>query len=276
MNEETTLRDYFDVLIRRWKWVLAMPILAMLAAALVSLAMPPTYEATAILALAPATLSIPTANQVPPYYLLVDSPRQLPTAYTPAYYVAILKSAQVVDTVAPRVPVTIAPNGSDKSLLEITARGDDPQKVAATANTWAQVGAERIQQILLPNEDAAATAQKKLDAADQALARFARDNALGAYDVEQLRLGVSLSGEKKAELERLLRARDLAESIYLDFARELERAKILATTLYKPTTIAAPVPAAPVSPKPLQNVLVGAAFGLLLGILGAFAVERIR
>ena len=68
MPNEIDLRDSIDLLIRRWKFVLAMPILAALAAALVTFAIKPAYQATAALALAPSTVSISLANQLPPYY----------------------------------------------------------------------------------------------------------------------------------------------------------------------------------------------------------------
>jgi uncharacterized protein involved in exopolysaccharide biosynthesis len=269
-------RDYFDVLVRRWWIVLAMPILAMIAAAFVTLMIKPTYEATAVLALAPSTLSIPTVNQSPPYYLMVDSPRHLPTAYTPTYYVALLRGAEVVNAVAPRVAVTIAPSGNDKSLLEITACGDDPKAVAETANKWAEVGAQHIQQVLLPSGADVAAAQQKADAAEQALAKFYRDNRLGDYDPAELPDASRLPTEKKLELAQLLRERDIAESVYVDLARDHARATILAQSAYKPRTIAAPIPTTPIAPKPAQNILIGAAFGLLIGILGAFAVEGMR
>ena len=268
------LRDYLDVLIRQWKLLLAMPILAIAAAALISFVVKPTYEATATIALAPTTLSIPTANQVPPYYLMVDSPRRLPIAYTPTYYVALLKSAEVVNAVAPQTSVSISPNGSDKSLLEITAASDNPNVAAQTANAWAQAGAARIQQILLPSSDEVDAAQKKLEAAEQALAKFSQENGLGDYNIEKLR-AASLSTAKQLELARLLRARDNAEAVYNDFARDFERATVLGTSAFKPRTIAAPVPASPVSPKWMQNIVIAAGLGLLVGILGAFAVEYV-
>lgn len=276
MTEDTLdLREYFDVLIRRWKFVLAMPILAALAAALVSFAMKPTYEATAVIALSPTTLSVPTNGQAPPYYLMVDSPRLLPTAYTPAYYIALLEGDDVVKQAAPQAAVTIVSDSNDKSLIEITARGGDPKQVAATANTYAQAGTARIQQQLMPGGEDAAVAQKKLDAADQALARFSQDNGLGDYNLAKLRAAPALPGDKQLELARLLRDRDVAESVYLDFARRLEQSQILAGTAYSPQVISAPVPVAPVSPKLAQNILIGAAFGLLVGILGAFALEYV-
>ncbi|MBI4786972.1 MAG: hypothetical protein HY782_08005 [Chloroflexi bacterium] len=275
LSTDSDLRDYLTVVIRRWKLVLAMPALAIVAAVLVGLIVKPVYAATATIVLAPATLSIPTANQVPPYYLMVDSPRRLPTAYTPAYYVALLKSAEVVSAVAPQAPVSISANVGDKSLIEIAATSDDPNVAAQTANTWARAGAARIAQILSPGSDEVDAAQQKLDAAEQALVKFSQDNALGDYNLAKLRAASFFSTEKNLELARLLRARDNAEAVYNDFARDFGRAAILAASALKPTTIAAPVPTEPVSPKWAQNIAVAAGLGLLIGILGAFAAEYV-
>jgi uncharacterized protein involved in exopolysaccharide biosynthesis len=264
--------DYLDVLIRRWKWVASMTILGVAVAALLTLAAKPTFEATSVISVAPATLSVPTANQVPPYYLLVDSPRRLPIAFTPAYYVAVLKSAEVVGAVSPSVPVTIGPSSGDKSLIEITARGEDAAVVTATANKWAEVGVARIQQLLLPKGDEKAAAQSRLDTAEQELVRFSHENGL-EYDLTRLRASPALSTEKKLELQRLLRERDVAESVYTDLAREFERMSLSAVGSYKPSALAAPQPTAPIAPKPAQNLVAGGAFGLLIGVLGAFGLE---
>ena len=271
-DDAINLSAYFDVLIRRWKFVVAMPVLAILAAALVSLATRPTYEATAVIALSPATLSVPTTSQAPPYYLMVDSPQHLPTTYSPAYYVDILEGNEVATQAASRVPVAIASDSADKSLIEITARGGDPKEVQTTANTYAQIGAARIQQVLLPTDADAAAAQKKLNAAEQALVKFSKDNDFDGYDLGRLRTETFSSVDTQLELNKLLHDRDVAESVYLDFARELGRAQILAGSLYSPKVIAAAVPDAPVSPKLVQAILIGAALGLVVGILGAFAL----
>ncbi len=269
------LRGYLDVLIRRWYIVLAMAVLAVGAALLVTLATRPTFETTAVIALSPATLAVPASNQAPPYYYVVDSPRRLPTAFTPAAYLALLKGADVLEAVKPEAPATIASNGSDRSLIEITARSEDPKQAAETANAWAQAGAARIVQVLLPSGAEAQAAQAKLDAAEQALVRFSQDNGLGEYNLARLR-AAALPTAQQLELARLLRARDSAEAVYMDFAREFESETILATSTYKPTVIAAAVPTTPVSPKAAQNLLAGALFGLLIGILAAFAAEFVR
>ncbi len=266
------LRDYVDVLIRRWKLVIAMTVLATLAAAAVSFVARPVFEARAMIVVSPATLSVPTANQVPPYYLMVDSPRQLPVAYTPSYYIALLTSAEVVEAVHPSGPVSVSSNGGDKSLIEIVARSENPQAAAQVANAYADAGAARIQQVLVPDGAEVKTAQLNLDAAEQALIKFSLQNELGDYNLAKLRT-VSLSTAKQLELATLLRERDNAEAVYNDLARDWARSSILATNAYKPTTIRAAVPASPISPKPLQNIAVGAGLGLLVGILAAFAVE---
>jgi hypothetical protein len=244
----------------------------MLAAALVTFALKPTYEATATIALAPTTVSISLANQLPPYYLVVSDPRRLPIAYTPAYYIAMLQGADVVNAAKPSLPVTIAADGNDRSLLRLTARGDDPQKVADAANAYAQAGAARLQQLIQPAGEEVTAARKRLDDAQNALITFARDNNF-SYDPTAPDVPPTLGRAKILEFQQLLRERDIAETVYLDFAREQERATILANAAYRPTVIAATPPTVPVAPKLAPNVLIGAAFGVLIGLLGAFALE---
>lgn len=266
------LQGYARLLIRRWRLVSATTILAALAAVAVSAAIPPTFEATAMIALAPATLSVPTANQVPPYYLTVDSPNRLPTAYTPAYYVAFLKSADIASAVTPNAAVSIAPNGADKSLIEITAWSGDAQTALQTANKWAAVGTARIQQLLVPNPEGMAAAQKKLDAADQALVRFSQGNGLGDYDPVKLRSVAGLTTEKRLELARLLRERDTAESVYADLAQDYERAAIVMTNAFKPSVMPAAA-ASSSGTKLVQNLSLAVVAGLVIGIVGAFSAE---
>jgi hypothetical protein len=275
MNSGNARRGYLDMVTRRGRWriLVAMPILAMSAAAVLTVLSPTIYQTTAVVALNPSSLSVPSLNQSPPYYLMVDSPSHLPTVYSPVFYIELLKGAEVVNAAKPAVPVTIASNSSDRSLIEVTARGSDANLVAQTANTYAAVGAQFIGQALLPSSQITASAQAKLDAADGALAQFSKDNGLGEYDLSKLRSPVApLSFEKKMELARLLRARDVAESTYLDLARDQARNGILAVTANKPIAIAQPAPSAPVG-KSALNVLLGGGLGLLVGVLAAFVME---
>ena len=200
---------------------------------------------------------------------MVDSPSRLPTAYTPTYYIAILQGADVLSAVSPRADFSVAVDGNDRSLLRLTATGGDAQIVADAANSYARAGAQRLQQLLVPNGDDVTLAQEKLDAAQQALDKFVRDNKIPADDAAL----ASLAPDKRQAFVQLSRARDLAESVYLDFAREFAKSEILAESALKPIVIPAVVPAAPVSPRLAQNLFLGAAFGLLIGIVGAFVLE---
>lgn len=270
-------RDYLNVLLRRWQIFIVMPILAMIAAAVVSLLSPTTYEATAIVALNPSTLSVPSLNQSPPYYLMVDSPNHLPTAYSPAFYVEMLKSADVVNSVnQPAIPVSISPNSADRALIEIAARANNPELAAQAANKYAEVGAQFIAKAFVPSSQIATLAEEKLKAADDALAQFSKDNGLGDYDLNKLNSAVLPAYDKKIELARLLRAREVAASVSLELARDQARGTILAATANKPIAISKPAPAAPVAPKIAQNILVGGALGLMVGILAALTVEHLN
>lgn len=275
MTMEAPVRFYLDVLIRRWYIVVAMPLLAMLAAALVTFTIKPTYEATATLALAPSTVAVSLSNLLPPYYLMVDEPRHLPTAYTPAYYIALLNGADVARAANAQAAITITSDASDRALIRITARGDDPQRVADAANAYARASIARIQQLLQPSGEDVAVARQRLDDAENALVAFARDHNF-SYDPAEPQMPTHLPRAKMLEFQHLLRARDVAESVYLDFAREYEKRLILTTTAYRPTLIEAVVPSVPIAPKLAPNLLIAAAFGLLVGLLGAFTLELLR
>ncbi len=272
MTTEFDLRTILDVIVRRWVILVAMPGVAMLAAALATFAIPPTYEATATLALAPTTVSISLANQLPPYYFMVSEPRRLPPAYTPTYYIAVLGGADVLAAVKPQAGFAITSDSGDRSLLHITARGGNAKQVADAANAYAQIGAQTVTQVLRPTGDEARLAQQKFAAAEQALIKFAQDNRI-EYDPAHLQDVPPMSRSQELQFMELMRTRDLAESIYLDFERDQQRAEILADSAYRPRVILAAPPTAPVAPKLAPTVLLGAAFGLLVGIAGAFALE---
>jgi uncharacterized protein involved in exopolysaccharide biosynthesis len=57
VEDEIDLRDFFNIFIRRWKWIVSLTIVAALVAAVASFMVTPTYEATATLA-----VSVPANN----------------------------------------------------------------------------------------------------------------------------------------------------------------------------------------------------------------------
>jgi len=176
VEDEIDLRDYIDVLVRRWKWIVGVTILAALAAGVVSFATPPVYEATATLAV------LQSSN---------------PALVSPAAQLAVLQSSNVAtqtlqwlgenaagenaSTVARRVRVVA--DAQDKTLFRVTAQSDTPQKAAAIANAWANAGTEAINQVqdqslsqAIPmlQQDVDRTG-KDLQAAEENLKRMQRD-----------------------------------------------------------------------------------------------------
>jgi len=189
MEEEIDLRVYILVLLKYWKWILGLTIAATVVALVVSFLLPPTYEATALVAI-----------KAPLYVMNFDPrfqvPNQLPQ---PAYkaYLDLAEGDEVLEALFSRLnprPAEIktlrdlremvkARAGTDPSVVRLTVRARDPQEAARIANLWAEIfvthanriyGAsdEELQQL----EGQLAQAQAALEAAEQALIEFQARN----------------------------------------------------------------------------------------------------
>ncbi|MEW6231476.1 MAG: Wzz/FepE/Etk N-terminal domain-containing protein [Chloroflexota bacterium] len=294
MEDEIDLRDYVDVLVRRWKWVVGLTVLAALVAGVVSFMMSPTYEATATLALT----TLPSGQTA------------LTTLPSAAAQLAVLRSADVAvqtlqvfgkvaaeenaSTLASKVWVASDPQ--DKSLFRVTAQADTPQKAAAIANAWAKAGIQEMNRKFVANasitkEQQAQLALERLKQADEALANFVQSNGLTWDEVATLEVSLSISspriviqGSSKsfnlsatqiADLSRLLRDRDIAASVYKNFAAQAAQSRIASQASSEGLQLVsvAAEPAAPTQPKPLQNIAIAGVLGLMLGVFGAFALE---
>jgi uncharacterized protein involved in exopolysaccharide biosynthesis len=188
MEEEIDLRVYILVLLKYWKWILGLTIAATVVALVVSFLLPPTYEATALVAIKA------------PLYVMNFDPRFLPNQLPqPAYkaYLDLAEGDEVLEALFSRLnprPAEIktlrdlremvkARAGTDPSVVRLTVRARDPQEAARIANLWAEIfvthanriyGAsdEELQQL----EGQLAQAQAALEAAEQALIEFQARN----------------------------------------------------------------------------------------------------
>lgn len=184
MDEEIDLRAYVAVLIRSWYWIAGLAFAAAAAAFVVSLLLPPTYEAAALVAI------------TRPQYVMQFDERLLSSNVQPAYqaYPALATSdtllaalaADLGDALGPdersvdalRGMVSVA-SGGDPSILKLTVRNGDSQRVARIANRWAELfvqmandlyGADAEQVALFEGQMAAA--ETTLNEAELALAAF--------------------------------------------------------------------------------------------------------
>jgi capsular polysaccharide biosynthesis protein len=291
MEEEIDLREYIDVIVKRWKLVLGIPFLAVLVAALVSfLLLPPVYEATAQLAFLTTSVN--------------------PVLASPQAQLAFLQSADVAtqtlqilgemarDENASTLTrkVRVASNPQDKTLFSVTAQATTPQEAAAIANAWATAGIQEMNRKFIANVSAAKEQQTQIalelaKQADEALATFVQSNGLLWDDVAIFEASMSISsprvvmqGSSKslnlsatqiADLSRLLRDRDTAASVYMNFAAQVAQSKIAAQSPSEGAQLisAAVEPAAPTQPKKTQNIAIAGVLGLMMGVLGAFAME---
>ena len=198
MEEEIDLREYMDVIVKRWKLVLGIPFLAVLVAALVSLLLPPVYEAKA------GVLIVKSKSEItfePKYRTLTEEDLAragLDIKARRQALEALVKSSSVAAEVIAKVGSILEPEERDVSallemvetesngdLIGIKVRGEDPGEVAAIANAWGEVYEEYINRLysgmpqsLSDIQVQASEAKESYQEAEEALARFLGDNRI--------------------------------------------------------------------------------------------------
>ncbi|HID87241.1 MAG TPA: hypothetical protein EYP55_07655, partial [Anaerolineae bacterium] len=192
MEEEIDLREYMDVIVKRWKLVLGIPFLAVLVAALVSLLLPPVYEAKA------GVLIVKSKSEItfePKYRTLTEEDLAragLDIKARRQALEALVKSSSVAAEVIAKVGSILEPEERDVSallemvetesngdLIGIKVRGEDPGEVAAIANAWGEVYEEYINRLysgmpqsLSDIQVQASEAKESYQEAEEALAKF--------------------------------------------------------------------------------------------------------
>lgn len=179
MEEEIDLREYVDLLVRRWKWIVGLTVLAALLAGIVSFMISPTYETTASVFVLPGI----TSNA---------------QTLSPQTQLALLQSGNVAQRTAQllgdklsvdeqrallRGLIRVSPEATDKSVFKITAQANTEQKALEFANTWANVGAAAINEeydralnISIPTlQRSVETTSKELQTAEEKLNKLQRD-----------------------------------------------------------------------------------------------------
>jgi len=183
MEEEIDLRQYIEVIVRRWKWIVGITLAAVVTAAIASFFLiAPIYEATAVI------LVPPQESGSPPYSL------QIANASIEAQVVEYLGSFLPTEE---RVPgrllhLVSVSHDAEQSLVRITVRANNPEKAAQVVNAWAETGVQAIaqyqkekrQDIMSQKEKQAQIAAQNLEEAEE---------ALWVPDAEILELSASIS-----------------------------------------------------------------------------------
>ena len=143
MEDEIDLRKYIDVLLRHWKLIVSITVIAVFVAGVVSFVIPPTYEARAAVLLTKVRSEITFT----PEYRTVP---QEDGASQRKGLIALVKSdivaTQVIEQLGDKLKPGERKTGSILSkvqtreqgdLIEILVKSSDPEKAAAIANAWA-------------------------------------------------------------------------------------------------------------------------------------------
>jgi uncharacterized protein involved in exopolysaccharide biosynthesis len=173
---------YVDVVLRHWKVVIVVFLVATLAAGAASFVQQPTYEATVIL-----TEETYEFYAVPRLYSLDKAvvklyPTMASTESVESRVIEVLGSSLSATEQSPgvlRSAVTVHEDPENPALFRIRVRGNDPQKAVLIANTWAEQYVEEVSNIPVARSPQLEAAEEDLDSAEAALTEFRQRTGLG-------------------------------------------------------------------------------------------------
>ena len=151
MEEEIDLRPYMQALLKSWKWIVVVAVLAAVVAFVVSSLLPPTYKATALVAvIKPGQLV-----QFDERFAALAETQPLKAYPELATSDEILQELLVeVSEIAPGIHslealrmATEASAGADPSIVRLSVTYDQPEVAAEIANLWAELYVNRANEI---------------------------------------------------------------------------------------------------------------------------------
>ncbi len=216
MEEEIDLRAYIAVLWKGKYWIIGLALVAALAAMGVSFLLPPTYEATALVAV------------TKPRYTLEFDSKLSTTNIQPSYkaYLDLATSAQLIRALIDDLGSSLAADersvravrdmldvqsGADASIVKLKVQNGSPERTALIANHWAALLVDRVGELYDQSEQDRTFFEARLVDAEQTLAQA--EQALVDFQTrnEVTILGAQLNS-KQTELYKSL---DLARTLRL-------------------------------------------------------------
>ncbi len=175
MEEEIDLREYIGVLIRHWKWIAALAVVAAVAALAVSFLLPPTYEARVLVVITKPRYVMRFDTR----FETVDNVLQPYKAY-PALALGDELLLQTIAAMNPPLPEEernlarfrnelSAVSGGDPSVIELHVSHQDAEVAARIANTWADVFVKGVNELYDESIQDARFFEEQLVAAEEIL-----------------------------------------------------------------------------------------------------------
>ena len=151
MEEEIDLRPYIEALISKWYWIVGAAIVAGVVAFIVSSTLPPSYEATALVAITRPTEIVEFDTRI----RSVDENQPLKAypeiAMSDELMLALLPEVTEMNPEIQSVEVVRgmleASAGADPSILHLTVTNGDPEETSKIANLWAELFVAKANQI---------------------------------------------------------------------------------------------------------------------------------
>ncbi len=242
MEEEIDLREYINVIVKRWKLVLGIPFVAVLVAALVSfLLLAPVYEAKAGVVIVKSKSEVTfepkyrtlTEEEMGQVGMDVNARRKALEALVKSSSVAVEVIAKLGSTLEPEereveTLLEMVETEANGDLIGIKVRGKDPGKIAAIANAWGEDYEEYVNGLYGGRPQSpgdiqtqVAEAESSYKEAEEALAEFTGDNQIDTLTQEIGAKQNTLADyyTTKRQLDRLIAdARALWDQLHLETA----------------------------------------------------------
>jgi len=204
MEEEIDLRAYVEVLIRYWKWIVGLALVAAVMALVVSFLLPPTYEAGAAVAIVRTRTDVTFDPRMVTLSEDELANRGLDVNARRDALVALVSSSDIAAEVLDEVGIQLKPDernvpdllnmveaSNDGDLISIKVRYRDPITATMIANAWAQNYERHVNNLYGAAGDSGVTiaaqvgpAQVTYDAAQAALEAFLGDNRIATLGRE--------------------------------------------------------------------------------------------
>jgi len=259
-EKEVDLRDYINMVKKRWKIILIIFLVSTITSGVVSFLLPKTYQASSLIRIGKMRDT-----------LLEE----------PSTTMEIFKTKSVLEKVAEGlgVPVTEEKLGElasrikmrEKSeLLEIKGRGETPEEAMRLVNGVTAVLLQRHEQIF---ERAKVILEEYLASGKERLKEMEKEIDMLQKKIEEVGVVNSEAEATVARgyMESLERSRDRYELLQVELREKKmeESYGTVSTELIIPPAI----PEKPIGPKKKMNVLIAGILGLFVGFVSASIVE---
>jgi len=183
-DDEIDLGEYVRTVIRHWRMVVGLAVVAALAALGVSFLQPRVYEARAMVAITKPQYVMnfdprigSSADLAPPAKALIGlatSDDVLAALASSPAGASLPAGAQSADALR---KMLAAESTADPSLVALKVRAENPEKAAALANAWAEALVTRARDVYGQGQGDVTYFEARLAEADQSLARAEADLA---------------------------------------------------------------------------------------------------